>query len=596
MDATLRKALYKTIEDSITTTALIVQLVSFDITTYNFAVELFVEVTNATADVDSFVVSIDKNNKYSVDLIKNTSGYTYKFVVSTLGAVYLKTNSISGFNDISVRKEIKYGVLNNPAIDATTSITASLVNIEINNAYTSQFQSLDIDGNLKIIGNTTLNTLDITGDLEVDNIKISGNIIASTDANGNIEIDPNGTGLVTINDDQITTISADQDLTNKTYEGLTIDSSTGILDITNLKTLAVSDNTTLANGTITLANGSILTLSNNLDVSAATTLANGTITLANGSILTLNTNLTANNLFTVSDSETTPNTTNIGSGDTIRFLSGSELLVTNANGLFTVSHDVTPITDTTAAISPDAGTTFTAIDSVTRTPKGHATKINTKTITLPTYDLSTADVASGSNIVITSSGSGDTSTISIIGDDSTTVSQLANVIKISSDINDNTITLASGNGLVGADQAFELNQATPETLTLNLGTPGTLSSGSGDAVTADSHTHAITHYALSGTTNQITITGDGMVLGEATTLSLPQNIHTLATPTFAGMTINGNLDVSGTINYISTEEIQLTDNYVYLNSNATSFATTANGGIKIKTYNASEVQSDKVIE
>ena len=73
---------------------------------------------------------------------------------------------------------------------------------------------------------------------------------------------------------------------------------------------------------------------------------------------------------------------------------------------------------------------------------------------------------------------------------------------------------------------------------VTMGTPSTLTSTTTNAVTATSHTHAITNYALNGTDNQITITGAGKVLGAATTLSLPQNIHTGAGPTFLELTLS----------------------------------------------------------
>jgi hypothetical protein len=47
---------------------------------------------------------------------------------------------------------------------------------------------------------------------------------------------------------------------------------------------------------------------------------------------------------------------------------------------------------------------------------------------------------------------------------------------------------------------------------------------------------------LSGTTNQITLTDGGA--GGNLTLSLPQNIHTGAVPTFAGLTLNGTCSVN----------------------------------------------------
>ena len=51
-------------------------------------------------------------------------------------------------------------------------------------------------------------------------------------------------------------------------------------------------------------------------------------------------------------------------------------------------------------------------------------------------------------------------------------------------------------------------------------------------LTSDSYVSTLT-----GTTNQITVTGSGTVSADVT-LSLPQNIHTGATPTFAGVTAN----------------------------------------------------------
>lgn len=69
---------------------------------------------------------------------------------------------------------------------------------------------------------------------------------------------------------------------------------------------------------------------------------------------------------------------------------------------------------------------------------------------------------------------------------------------------------------------------------VTMGTPGDLSSSSTSAVTTNSHTHAITNYALSGTTNQITITGASKVLGAAGTISLPSTMQ--APGTFSAVT------------------------------------------------------------
>jgi hypothetical protein len=51
---------------------------------------------------------------------------------------------------------------------------------------------------------------------------------------------------------------------------------------------------------------------------------------------------------------------------------------------------------------------------------------------------------------------------------------------------------------------------------------------------------------IAGTTNQVTVTGSGTETA-AVTLSLPQNIHTAATPSFAGLTLTGALAANGGI-------------------------------------------------
>lgn len=48
-------------------------------------------------------------------------------------------------------------------------------------------------------------------------------------------------------------------------------------------------------------------------------------------------------------------------------------------------------TDSTSAVSPSAGSSFTAVDSVTRDGNGHVTKVNTKTVTLPNTDVAVDD-------------------------------------------------------------------------------------------------------------------------------------------------------------------------------------------------------------
>ena len=122
---------------------------------------------------------------------------------------------------------------------------------------------------------------------------------------------------------------------------------------------------------------------------------------------------------------------------------------------------------------------------------------------------------------------------------------------------------------------------------------------------------------VTGTTNQVDVSGAGTE-GRGVTLSTPQDIHTGAEPTFAGATlgevqvgvtgdneidtatgnltidsaggtttvdddlvITGDLSVQGTTITVNTETINLADNIITLNSNATGSAS-ENAGIEIE--------------
>jgi hypothetical protein len=57
---------------------------------------------------------------------------------------------------------------------------------------------VDIQSAMTTIGQTITGTASVTGQLNVDLLRIDNNIISSTDTNGNILISPNGTGLITL--------------------------------------------------------------------------------------------------------------------------------------------------------------------------------------------------------------------------------------------------------------------------------------------------------------------------------------------------------------------------------------------------------------
>jgi hypothetical protein len=111
-----------------------------------------------------------------------------------------------------------------------------------------------------------------------------------------------------------------------------------------------------------------------------------------------------------------------------------------------------------------------------------------------------------------------TTTLTTTGNTSVTLPTTGTLATLS-DISDETITIAAGNGLVTGG-TFTLND-TAQTITVALGTPGTLSSTSTNEATTDSHTHAISSGSLTNDSQgTITVGGTGKVLDADITIEL----------------------------------------------------------------------------
>ncbi len=67
--------------------------------------------------------------------------------------------------------------------------------------------------------------IDVTGSLDVDNINIDANTISSTDTNGNIVLDPNGSGQVTLHSNVQVTGTLDDDSTSAFSSNVTLDTA-----------------------------------------------------------------------------------------------------------------------------------------------------------------------------------------------------------------------------------------------------------------------------------------------------------------------------------------------------------------------------------
>jgi len=88
---------------------------------------------------------------------------------------------------------------------------------------------------------------------------------------------------------------------------------------------------------------------------------------------------------------------------------------------------------------------------------------------------------------------------------------------------------------------------------------------------------------IAGTAGEITVSGSGSE-SSAVTIGLPDDVNVTG-----NLTIGGNLDVQGTINSISTTEVNIVDNKVVLNTNVTD-APSSNAGIKVNRGASADVE------
>jgi hypothetical protein len=130
------------------------------------------------------------------------------------------------------------------------TLSVSVDNIKIDG---NTISSTDTNGNIVLTPNGT-------GEVVTDNLAISGNTISSTDVNGNIVLAPNGTGTVNIDKANITggTITGAVSFAGGSFTGITLISATTITGTTttnggNLRMTGNTLSSTDTNGNITIS-------------------------------------------------------------------------------------------------------------------------------------------------------------------------------------------------------------------------------------------------------------------------------------------------------------------------------------------------------
>ena len=141
-------------------------------------------------------------------------------------------------------------VANNGALTiSNTSVTNAMLAGSIANAKLAN-SSITIGSDAVALGATQTDLNGITS-LDVDNITVDGNTISTTNTNGNLNLDPNGTGTVDVSSARITSVATPTggtDAANKNY----VDAQLQGLDVKNSVRVATTANGTLSSA---FANG-----------------------------------------------------------------------------------------------------------------------------------------------------------------------------------------------------------------------------------------------------------------------------------------------------------------------------------------------------
>ena len=165
-------------------------------------------------------------------------------------------------------------------------------------------------------------------------------------------------------------------------------------------------------------------------------------------------------------------------------------------------------------------------------------------------------------------------------------------ISVSYDDEGNSLTIANTGVTSLAGTAGEVNVSAsagavtvslPDTVNVDISgtaasatyavTAGTANSVAADSVALGTDTTGNYVASISGTSNEVEVSGSGE--GASVTIGLPDDV------TIAGdLTVSGDLTISGSATYINTEVIELDDNTIVLNANATT--ATENAGIEVE--------------
>lgn len=140
-------------------------------------------------------------------------------------------------------------------------------------------------------------------------------------------------------------------------------------------------------------------------IDSVTTNARGHVTAVNLKTVTLpvdpNTTYTTSTVANTTTNQGITRLTSSSNANTDTFVLGLDEITISSNtlGVYVDHSDVSRTNTTNGNTSPNYAGTFTAVDSITTNARGHVTAVNTKTVTMPSSNNTTYDLATAANTV-----------------------------------------------------------------------------------------------------------------------------------------------------------------------------------------------------